>query len=342
MGTAVGDALGLPAEGLSKERQRKLFPSLDRYHFFFKKGMVSDDTEHTCFVASAIIASAGDEKYFRQRLSWKLRIWLICLPGGIGFATLRAILKLWIGIPSDRSGVFSAGNGPAMRSAIIGVCYGDNPAKMRELVRASTRITHTDPKAEFGAVAVAWAAYLASKDEHVRPEFYRESFFEILSEPEASEFHALIQKVAQSVEQGFSTSDFAISRGLGRGITGYIYDTVPVAIHAWLRHQNNFQTGVTEIIRCGGDTDTTAAIVGGIIGASVGADGIPKHLQDNLLETPRNLNWMKRLAHQTAEVIATGKSQKPISVNLFAVFMRNLFFMTIVVLHLLRRLLPPY
>ena len=77
----------------------------------------------------------------------QLRFWLLGLPGGIGYATLKAILKLWLGFKPEHSGIFSAGNGPAMRSAIIGVCYGNDSQKLRELVKASTRLTHTDPKA---------------------------------------------------------------------------------------------------------------------------------------------------------------------------------------------------
>ena len=48
LGTAVGDALGLPREGLSRRRAGKLFgdPPLG-HHFLFGRGMVSDDTEHT-------------------------------------------------------------------------------------------------------------------------------------------------------------------------------------------------------------------------------------------------------------------------------------------------------
>jgi ADP-ribosylglycohydrolase len=55
LGTAVGDALGLPYEGLSPERATRLFPKRASYHFILGRGMVSDDTEHTCFVAEALL-----------------------------------------------------------------------------------------------------------------------------------------------------------------------------------------------------------------------------------------------------------------------------------------------
>jgi ADP-ribosylglycohydrolase len=44
VGTALGDAVGLPCEGLSRLRQRELFPHLDGTHFLLGRGMVSDDT----------------------------------------------------------------------------------------------------------------------------------------------------------------------------------------------------------------------------------------------------------------------------------------------------------
>ena len=87
--------------------------------------MVSDDTEHTCLVAQALCAAPTDADRFARHLARGLRWWLLGLPAGIGSATLRATLKLWLGFPPARSGVFSAGNGPAMRSAILGAAMDD-------------------------------------------------------------------------------------------------------------------------------------------------------------------------------------------------------------------------
>jgi ADP-ribosylglycohydrolase len=81
LGTAVGDALGLPYEGLAK---RKIKLPIDRHRFLFGRGMVSDDTEHTCMVAQSLIVSAGDERIFAKALAWRLRFWLLLLPAGIG------------------------------------------------------------------------------------------------------------------------------------------------------------------------------------------------------------------------------------------------------------------
>ena len=147
LGTAIGDAIGLPYEGLSRRRAAKLLGAPNRHRLFFGRGMVSDDTEHTCFTAQAVIASGGDVDLFRKDLAWRLRWWLLGLPAGIGLATLKSIVRLWLGFNPRNSGVFSAGNGPAMRAAVLGAAIGDR-TQLRSFVRASARLTHTDPKAE--------------------------------------------------------------------------------------------------------------------------------------------------------------------------------------------------
>ncbi len=275
LGTAVGDALGLPYEGLSRQRIGKIAPKIDGHRFIFGKGMVSDDTEHTCMVAQSLIVSGGSEKQFTQSLSWRLKFWLLGLPAGIGFATLRGILKLWLGFPAHHSSVFSGGNGAAMRSAIIGVCYGKVPGKLSSLVKISTRLTHRDPKAEYGAMAVAIAAYLASTQQLVSPGTYYQTLVSFLPTA-AGELLALIRQACDSAMREETGEEFAFSLGLAKGITGYVYHTVPVVIQVWLRNQHDYQGAITAIIQLGGDTDITAAILGGIMGAAVGKTGIPQ------------------------------------------------------------------
>src|SRR5262245_61970089 len=126
LGGAVGDALGLPVEGLSRRRARRFIGASLRHRLVLGHGMCSDDTEHACMTARAILARPDDAAAFARALGWKLRWWLLGMPAGVGLATLRAILRLWIGVPPDHSGVTSAGNGPAMRAAVIGAYFPDD------------------------------------------------------------------------------------------------------------------------------------------------------------------------------------------------------------------------
>ncbi|ALG68146.1 ADP-ribosylglycohydrolase family protein [Beggiatoa leptomitoformis] len=339
LGTAVGDALGLSCEGLSRRRIAKLYPDLNRYHFFFTKGMMSDDTEHSSLVAQALIIAQGDEQQFIHALAWKLRIWLLGMPAGIGFATLRAIIKLWLGVSPQYSGVFSAGNGAAMRIALIGVCFGNEPEKLQTFVRITTRITHTDPKAEWGAFAIALAAYLASLQEDISPQVYLNILANYLPHAEPA-FLYRIQRAVDSVNTQQTTLDFAAQLGLTKGISGYVYDTVPLVIHAWLSHQQDYAGAVQNLIRCGGDTDTTAAIVGAIVGARVGKTGIPNLWLENLWDYPRSVQWLEGLSERLADSLQG--ATRPYRLFFLPLIIRNILFTIIVLGHGLRRLFPPY
>lgn len=341
LGTAVGDALGLPCEGLSRERQRLLFPDISRYHLLFGRGMVSDDTDHACLTAQALLSSGDDVAKFEKYLARRLRLWLLTVPAGVGFATLRAVLRLWLGIPPKRSGVFSAGNGPAMRAPIIGLyCTIHRPALMRLLINASTRITHTDPKAEYGAFAVALAAALALEGEDVTPDDYLKMLESQLDE-DAKEFTDLIGLAAMSAKLRQTSEAFCADQGLSHGVSGYTYHTVPVVIQTWLRHQTDLAGGIEEIVRCGGDTDTTGAILGGIIGARVGPEGIPAEWISGLLSWPHTPDWIEELGRRLylfARGLPSGRmpEQRP------AMVLRNLLLLSAVLAHGFRRLLPPY
>lgn len=337
---AVGDALGLPYEGLSRRRAARLFGPPDRHRFFLGHGMVSDDTEHACMTVQALIAAGDDVDAFTRQLAKRLRLWLLGVPAGIGFATLRATLKLWLGVSPERSGVFSAGNGPAMRSVILGPAI-DDPSLLRKMVRASTRITHTDPKAEYGALAVALAARMSSEGVTDIDRFVTR-LSELLWDEPAGELLELIYQIRQSLARGETTEQFAASLGLDRGVSGYMYHTVPVILHAWLRNPTDYRTAVIDSIRCGGDTDTTAAILGGIIGSGVGRSGIPAEWLDRLRDWPLTVAWMEGLATQLFEVRSSRTTASPARLPVYGLVPRNLVFATIVLMHGLRRLLPPY
>ncbi len=340
LGTAVGDAVGLACEAMSKQRQAKMFPNLDGPRLLFGRGLVSDDTEHTCMVAQALIVSAGEPTKFSCSLAWRLRCWLLGLPPGIGLATLRSLLKLWVGFPPSHSGVYSAGNGPAMRSAILGVCYGSDPEKLRTLVRASSCITHTDPRAERGALAVALAAHCASLG-ITHPQTYCQKL-EMMIGAEGRDLLELIAKSVSSAARGENTDELAAAMGLAKGVSGYVNHTVPIALNAWFRHPRDYRAAVLSVIHCGGDTDTMAAIAGAIVGSGTGKDGIPSPWLNSICEWPRTLEWIERLGAHLAEVCADGQARAPLRLPFYGVPLRNLFFATVVLAHGLRRLLPPY
>jgi ADP-ribosylglycohydrolase len=346
LGLAVGDALGLPCENLSPRRARRLFPHLDRYQFFFRRGVFSDDTEHACLTGQALLRSGGAHTEFARALARGLRWWAAGLPAGTGRATARACAKLWLGSSPEHSGVFSAGNGPAMRAPILGVCFGAERERLKQFVRASTRITHTDPKAECGAIAVAWAAHLAADTRTAPPPgpttFAAEVRELIGAEPAAVKLLELLDAAVKSLQTGRTTEEFAAGIGLSRGVSGYMYHTVPVALYGWLRYSDDFRTAVQSAIRCGGDTDTTAAITGALVGARVGKAGIPQEWLRGIIDWPRSVRWVEGLAERIAEAKWQTDPQPAHPLAVWALPARNAAFFGWVLVHVLRRMLPPY
>ncbi|MGE0083503.1 MAG: ADP-ribosylglycohydrolase family protein [Desulfococcaceae bacterium] len=344
LGTAVGDALGLPAEGISRRRSRKLFTGRWRHRFLFGRGMVSDDTDHTVFAAQSLLAHPNSPEDFARRMAGCLKWWFLSLPAGIGWATLRAILLLWIGFPPDRSGIFSAGNGPAMRSAPIGAFFSEDMAARENFVRASTRLTHTDPKALSGAKAVAdTAAWIIMKNPVQRPDL--KEFSDMLAragDGEDSGWDGLSGLIVQAAVRDLSVIEFAEMLGLSRGISGYVYHTVPVALYACYRHFGDFEATLGSVLDCGGDTDTVGAIAGALAGAVAGESGIPPDWIKGIWEWPRSVSVLREMADQLEKKSRNLSEGSPVKYFRAGILPRNLFFLCIVLVHGFRRLLPPY
>jgi ADP-ribosyl-[dinitrogen reductase] hydrolase len=341
LGAAVGDALGLPREGLSAERaERLLGPRPLRYRFLAGRGMVSDDAEHAAMVAEALCVSGGEPEGFARELARRLRRWSLCIPAGVGWATLRACVRLCLGLGPERSGVPSAGNGPAMRSGVIGVWCGGDERLVRQLTRASTRLTHTHPRAEDGALLIALAASHAARAEPGTLDA-QALLAGLAGATGDDDLRRSLDEVALALREGVAPAELCARIGSRRGVSGYVGHTVPVALHCWLRHPTDFRAVVEEAICLGGDADTVGSIAGTLAGAGLGASGIPAELLAGLRDWPRSVAWFGTLAEALAEA-RPGVASRPPSAPLPAVLARNVLFAGVVLGHGLRRLLPPW
>lgn len=350
VGMAIGDALGLPREGIGRRRTSRMFGTGPvRYGLVLGRGMVSDDTEHLRMTALALLQEPLDARRFARRLAWKLRLWLLALPAGTGMATARAIIRLWLGWTPDCSGVRSAGNGPAMRAGVLGLCLRGDPVRLAEYVEISTRMTHTDPRAMTGAMITALCAAEAASG---RVDVNR-LFDTIQQLPLDAEWVSTLDHVRYSLSAQETSLEFAARICCERGVSGYIVHSVAAALFCWLRWPDEFRRPIEEIIRLGGDTDSTAAILGGLAGATGGVESIPDEWLIGIIEWPFTLAWTRdvlgpalRSRFDESPNVAKGPTRIPLPypwpITAMAVVGRNLFFLAVVLFHGLRRLLPPY
>jgi ADP-ribosylglycohydrolase len=326
-GCAMGDSLGLPFENLPPGRIKKLLAQSQlKQNFIFGNGMVSDDTEHSLIVARCLYRHPMDPEAFQTALARELRFWIAGCPAGIGLATLRSILKLYMGFAPNRSGVFSAGNGPAMRSAVIGCLVPENDSLRREFTEKSTLITHTDPKAAFGALAISEiAARIARKEWSGRPEV-KDVEAVLVSVSNDPEWLKLVSRLMAALQEKINLTDYAFQLGGKKGVSGYVYHTVPFAIACWFLHFGDFEKTIRNCILGGGDTDTTAAICGALAGISCDPDKVGRHQKI----------WLWPGKHS---VFSDFGSPLP---GLLKTWIRNIIFFLAILVHCLRRCLPPY
>ncbi len=296
VGTAVGDALGYAREGLSRRVALKMFgrPPL-RYRLVPGIGLVSDDTQLMLLAAQAMLNSRSEGRFFRRAFQWRLSWYLLSLPVGIGRATLLASAKSWLyrfGLPS---GVHSLGNGAAPRAMFCALAIHGTGHRRRRWVEDATALTHTHPLTSDGCqVLAALAEYAAT----TRLDKF-DAAQALAVATEASQRPAigeLLAQLAPFLEQRRSPAAVARFFGWDTAIPGSMVPTTIMATYCWLRFPNDFYKAVGSAVALGGDSDSLGAIVGGLVGAHVGFDQLPKPLIDSLMRWPHGPEWMEAMA----------------------------------------------
>jgi ADP-ribosylglycohydrolase len=163
----------------------------------------------------------------------------------------------------------SWGNGAAMRVAPLGAFFADDPDRAAAEAAASAVVTHTHPEGSAGAVAVAVAAALAAASPDLRG---AELLDEVAERTPPGDVRDGIGSAMSLLHLDDARSASA-TLGNGRYISAP--DTVPFCLWIVAKHPDDFAAALWATARVGGDVDTTCAIVGGIVAARVGADGIP-------------------------------------------------------------------
>lgn len=329
LGTALGDALGLPAEGMSAHAIARRFGRVDRFRLLGRVGYVSDDTEQSALLAAALARHPRDlpravVAFRRSLLGWFLR-----LPWGIGLGTLRACTRIALGL--SRSGVASAGNGAAMRAAVVGVFFREDAALRRTWSDALAQVTHVDARAVEGARFVAEVAAAATRDGS-DPERCLAAGVAVVEDPALRE---ALERSRELRHRAASTGEAAAALG----VTGYAVHTVSFAAFCFGRFGSRSLDAIVETIAAGGDTDSIAAIVGAWCGALHGERALPSHLVARLASGPFGPAHLRALGDALAAA-ARGEAAAPVRFAWPLALVRNLALYPVVLAHGFRRLVP--
>jgi len=314
LGTAVGDALGLPCEGMSAKRIARRFGTLDRFRLVGRTGYVSDDTEQSALVAQSLATFPADPDRCARAFRRSLVGWFWRLPWGVGLATIRSCFRIMLGFP--RTGVRSAGNGSSMRAAVIGAFFHDRPEQRRAFGEAIARTTHTDDRAVQGALYVAELTAAG-------PDEARKLVTEAL-------LGAALDRATELASKGASTTEAADALKT----TGYVVHSVPFALFCYLRYGDTPLRALQECIAAGGDTDSIAAILGGWLGARHGEPGLPAALIERLHDGPFGPSHLRALAASLAQ------GTPPPRYSWIGALFRNLALYPVILAHGFRRIFP--
>lgn len=320
IGGAIGDALGFPVEfiysyeDIQKRYGENGITRLDTVQWWtdtnMGKAVVSDDTQMTLFTALGLlnakekgmapvpaICNAYIEWLYTQKGFHSKRsnnCWIGDLPElnvrrAPGNTCITALERIIQGRDPMND---SKGCGGIMRIAPIPL-YGlsqnriQNISTLDELAADAAELTHEHPLGYIPAYVMAHIIYRLAADESPTGEAFREYVHESMrmadnkyvSEGESMKnLHALIDMALDLANDDMPEND-AI-RQIGEGWVAE--ETLAIAVYCCAKHFDDFEKAMIASVNHGGDSDSTGAVTGNILGAAIGYEAIPEYFKTDL------------------------------------------------------------
>lgn len=295
VGTACGDAMGVPVEGQAPSAGERHAAKLARanecgetavpYFSTVYTGRYSDDTQQ----ARAIV-EVYRERVFMDAQLFAEKLGAIVRSGrarGWGASSMRAVTRIVSGEKWSACAAPSGecGSAPVMRVVPVGALLARGPQNgVVTDACAQSSVTHSDPRCTAASVLVALAAsdavngHVTATGPHLAQWASRVAeFAPRLAEAVTQLPVAVRMERADAVRWAARCGPWgdAIADEDVCGIPGTAGPIALFAIRCWLRSPHAWLPGVLDAISAGGDTDTAAAVTGGLLGASLGASAIP-------------------------------------------------------------------
>lgn len=270
-GLSVGDALGAQffVPGTSFAELTAGRPPVGPWPW-------TDDTEMACSVVAELQATGTiDQDRLAAAFAQRYEPYRGYGPGSIVLLRQLRDGASWRAVSHDAfDGQGSMGNGAAMRVAPLGAFHAGNPRTAALEAIQSAEITHAHPEAVLGAVAVAVAAAEAGRarlaGERLEPTRLLEVVLDFMVD-------GRVRKGVERARALLGASVAEVSYELGNGSRTLAQDTVPFCLWTAATNLNDYRRAIVTCVEAGGDVDTTAAIVGGIVAtfAGIGGRGVP-------------------------------------------------------------------
>jgi ADP-ribosylglycohydrolase len=293
IGLAVGDALGMPTEGLTRHEIRARWGRVSDFIAAadLRAGQYTDETQSAIALAESIARNRGFDP---EAAASALRDW--CAGGDVrrpSPGTAQACVRLTRGTAWSESGSDSADCAAAAPAALIGLLHCRNPEKPAEDAAAATVITHRDQRAVAGAVAMAAAvAYL------VRADVTGDVPSVLDHAASASAAHS--REMAAAIKAVGDLLDLAPRMAMDEiGYSGFAVEAVPAAFYCFAVTPDDFAESVLLAVNTGGRASSIAAMTGALGGAHLGLEAIPSRWVEGV-EGSQRLRQLARELHALA------------------------------------------
>ena len=276
-GVAVGDALGVPVE-FTRRTDLEQNPVTDMRGFGtynLPPGTWSDDSSLTFCLAEALCSGFDIDQIGATFVQWYYKDYWTASGHvfDIGIGTREALYRIKHGTKAELAGGTDEdanGNGSLMRILPLVFAIKDLPIEERfNRTKQVSSITH-------GHIRSVMACF-----------YYLEFARQIIEGRGKFEIYENLQKMLPSflAEMGIEPTEIAhFDRILKANITdlplseirsgGYVIETIEACIWCLLT-TDNYKDAVLKAVNLGHDTDTTAAVTGGLAGMFYGFDAIP-------------------------------------------------------------------
>ncbi|MDQ3656266.1 MAG: ADP-ribosylglycohydrolase family protein [Chloroflexota bacterium] len=272
LGLACGDALGGAVEFRTRENLDRSFPDGVREitgggPHRLEMGEYTDDTEMALAIAHGCTADGID----LDAVAGNFVTWYRSGPKDIGIATSQALELIAQGVPWQEAGERLqrdstqgvAGNGTVMRCAPLALRFRSNPQRLRWSSIETSRMTHADPRATWGAVAL------------------NQGIVHLL---DGADQAGLLDAAVNGIADERVVDAIVRAPGMKRDDVvsgGYVLDTLNAAFWSLLTTESA-EEAIVRAVSLGSDADTTGAVTGALAGTLYGAPSLPAQWLDVL------------------------------------------------------------
>lgn len=278
-GQAIGDALGLGSEFMSKDEVIKNYPDglkyfnqiiQDSHRRRWAKGAWTDDTD----MMLCILDGFENGKFNILRIASNFKDWFNGTPLGIGSHTYRVLCmgdyvdrpemcaKLWWDLSRQKS----ASNGALMRTSVVGLAKD----RIEEQAEAICKLTHYDSRCVGSCIIAASIIHnLVWHDMQL-------SYAEIKDIAQRYD-----SRILEWIDAAYNSSDISMLDLDEANSIGYTLLTLSAALWCYW-HSPTFIDGLLSVVNEGGDADTNGAVACAILGAKFGYMSIPIYYIEEL------------------------------------------------------------